>query len=110
MPYVHQKTWVQLAPKIQNLSLRESPWGFGRSKGLGQVTPYYGEVNPGTTIDMGDGTTTSVDLGDTTLSPVPTIGGSSTLTGWLQANQGTVLLLGAGLFGLALISGLAGKR
>ena len=32
MPYVHQKTWVQLAPKIRNLSLWESPYGMGAAR------------------------------------------------------------------------------
>src|SRR5208337_429876 len=29
MPYVQQRTWLPLAPRIPGLSLRESPYGFG---------------------------------------------------------------------------------
>lgn len=111
MPYVRQKTWLPLAPKIAGLSLKESPWGFGRNRGMGQsdTTPGlpqlpidYSSSNlttiPGTSIPWFQPITQSqynalpnMDIGT-----------------WLQQNQGTVLLVGGGLFALALLKGMMG--
>jgi hypothetical protein len=119
MPYVHQKTWVQLAPKIRNLSLKESPWGMGQAPF--PATPCYDDS--GNVIDCGGSS-----AGLTIVNPLP---GQDTYTGyslpassspstspsttpnslaaWFQANQSMVLLGGVALFGLALISGM-GRR
>ena len=114
MPYVHQKTWVQLAPKIRNLSLKESPWGMGQAPF--PATPCYDDS--GNVIDCAGSS-----AGLTIVNPLP---GQDTYTGyslpassspsttnslaaWFQANQSMVLLGGAALFGLALISGM-GRR
>jgi hypothetical protein len=35
MPYVPQRTWLPLAPRIMGLSVKESPWGFQRGMGQG---------------------------------------------------------------------------
>jgi len=182
MPYVHQKTWVQLAPKIRNLSLKESPWGMGQysatlltpqlaawlkaeqsqrpaptytppnlnwapsmfaqhgpapvtqpanwaaamasQRGVGQApfpaTPCYDDS--GNVIDCagssagltivnplpGQDTYTGYSL-PATSSPSPSPSTTNSLAAWFQANQSMVLLGGAALFGLVLISGM-GKR
>ena len=195
MPYVHQKTWVQLAPKIRNLSLKESPWGFGQYSATtltpqevawqkvmaaqlvpggptpsGVTTPFsypYGGTNwlqsmkqqrsvpvaslsqpanwaaaeasqrgfgqapfpatpcyddSGNVIDCagssagltivnplpGQDTYTGYSL-PATSSPSPSPSTTNSLAAWFQANQSMVLLGGAALFGLALISGM-GRR
>ncbi len=125
MPYVHQKTWVQLAPKIRNLSLKESPWGMGQAPF--PATPCYDDsgnvidcagssagltiVNPlpGQDTYTGYSLPASSDAGGL-FSSTSALSVSGSLTSWLQANQSTVLLVGAGLLGLALLSGVMGKR
>jgi len=187
MPYVQQKTWIQLAPKIRNLSLRESPYGMGLTIAAHQMTPQevgwwnaeqaqrpaptYGPTpqqfawdmqswmqkrsapptivsqpanwaavmaaqkgmglapfpaspcydDAGNLIDCGGATpgltivnpTSDVYTGMQLPASQPTSPPATTtpfsLTSWLQANQQAVLLVGAGLFGLALFSGM-GRR
>ena len=120
MPYVHQRTWVQLAPKIRNLSLKESPYGFGKRKGMGLAPcpsdqqlmgitdPNDPCQNPVAALPVGGMSPTDLSILSSGLSTPPA--STNSLTAWLQANQSTVLLVGAGLFGLALLSGVMGKR
>ena len=49
------------------------------------------------------------DLNILSAGLTPTTASTNSLTAWLQANQQTVLLVGAGLFGVALLSGM-GRR
>ena len=135
MPYVRQKTWLPLAPRIRGLSLRESPYGFGR--GMGQTAggvdlsglPIGGlstsDLNllgmnlcydsSGNVIDCGGASPglTIVNPGaapSTQGSPVTgpnnTVIQPNTLAGWLSANQNIVLIGGGLLFGIALLKGL----
>jgi hypothetical protein len=140
MPYVHQRTWVQLAPKIRGLSLKESQAGFPIPKGMGQagcpsieqlmgitdpsdpcqsggtvasgspcpsLDQLMGVVNPNDPCQSGSAVTTAAKQASTTPYAPPV--SATSLTSWIQANQTTVLMIGAGLFGLALVSGM-GRR
>lgn len=120
MPYVRQKTWLALAPRIAGLSVRESPYGF---RGLGSVNllpaaPCYDDsgnaiacggssggltiVNPDAPVSTAQYPVTYPGYQPATTGPT---GPSQSLGQWLQANQNIVLLAGAGLFGLALLKG-----
>lgn len=105
MPYVHQKTRIALAPRIKGLSLKESPYGMGDapfpcdpSDATCNASFLNAQVNS-LPVSLN---TNPLDLGG---SSVPLIPATNSLSTWLQANQGTILLVGGGLFGLALLKG-----
>lgn len=126
MPYVREKTWIQMAPRIPNLSLRESP--YGPRRGMGQaVCPSLeqlsGITDPSDPCQTGgSGATVSQQIanlpgyqaslpnydllstnsaGQLTSPAYP-----ATFMNWLQANGSMVLLGGAGLLGLVFLSKL----
>jgi len=117
MPYVQQRTWLPLAPRIPGLSLRESPYGFG----MGDAPCPSPEQAAGI-VDCNDpcqapyGACAASQIG---LPALPVSGAGSnplnignpllttnSLAAWVQQNQNVILLAGAGLFGLALLKGL----
>lgn len=127
MPYVRQKTWLPLAPRIKGLSVKESPYGFS---GLGDVGP--GGYESGSemadlfsTLQGGcfDVSGNSIPCGSATpgltiVNPLQApstqqyaVTGSSvttppnSLAAWFQQNQTTVLIGGGLLFGIALLKG-----
>ena len=128
MPYVRQKTWLPLAPRIRGLSLRESPYGFGR--GMGQANcpsteqlmgitdcsdpcqaPYGGCAAsqpgiPALPVSAVGAGANPLDIGNTGIPLLPTLSSSNSLSAWLQANQNIVLIGGGLLFGIALLKGL----
>lgn len=100
MPYVRQKTVLPLAPRIRDLSVRESPWGMGQAS-----------CDPSDPACLNTLLTPSISTPSDILTPnISTLNPvQPTLTGWLQQNQ-TVILIGGGLlFGIALLKGL-GRR
>jgi hypothetical protein len=123
MPYVQKRTWIQMAPRIRGLSLPESQRGFPTPKGMGQANcpsleQLMGITDPSDPCQSGGAATSAqaVMTGPTPtaseISPYATVTGSlssNSLSTWFQANQTTVLMIGGGLFVLALISGM-GKR
>ena len=118
MPYVRQKTWLPLAPRIQGLSVRESQWGF--PKGMGQTCdptvqdcslgPTYGAIStPSLNSLLTPGISTPSDILTPNISTLNASTLPTSLSSWLQQNQ-TIILIGGGLlFGVALLKGL-GKR
>jgi hypothetical protein len=125
MPYVRQKTWLPLAPRIRGLSVKESPYGFP-TKGMGDGCPsteqLFGITDCSDPCQAGYGSCAAAAPGIPALPVGPVVTGSNvtnyagtsipllsatnSLSAWLQANQTTVLLIGGGLFGLALLKGL----
>jgi hypothetical protein len=121
MPYYRQKTWLPLAPRIQGLSVRESPYGFS---GMGQAicTDNNGDIvdcTTGAIITPAAGGGLSVQnplsqLSSDILQPVISSTGASllpaagttSLSTWLSQNQTTVIVVGIGLLAIALAKGL----
>jgi hypothetical protein len=131
MPYFRQKTWLPLAPRIAGLSVKESPYGFGVGSiswgtraGLGQAicTDNNGDIvdcitGQITSPATGSGlplTTASnaANYGSSSISLLPSnlaTGGGTTgtsLSTWLQQNESVIVVLGIGLFAVALIKGM----
>ena len=128
MPYVRQKTWLPLAPRIRGLSVKESPYGF--SRGMGDSCPSteqlmgitdcsdpcqapYGECAasqpgiPALPISAVGAGANPLNIGTTNIPLLsPSAGQPNSLAAWFQANQSVVLLGGGLLFGIALLKGL----
>jgi hypothetical protein len=125
MPYVRQKTWLPLAPKIRGLSVKESPYGMGQTycdemTGLDPACGPSGattwSVAPASTGFPGsDSLTTILNCvmgggvmnGDVCTYSQPAPSSTNSLASWFQANQGTILVVGGGLLAVALIGGMA---
>ncbi len=124
MPYVRQKTWLPLAPRIRGLSLRESPYGMGQAP-CPSIEQLMGISDPSDPCQTGGSgatisqqiqnlPTTQASLPNSDLLSVnaagqptsPAYPATATLSQFLQNNGSTILLAGAGLFGIALISGM----
>jgi len=119
MPYYRQKTWLPMAPAIRGLSLQESRYGF---RGMGQDTSEMGDLaatlagpcydasgNPIPCGTASSGLSIVNPLAAPSTQQFPVTGQPSTsFSAWLQQNQNVILIAGAGLFGIALLSG--GRR
>ena len=94
MPYVKSPTWIQRAPDPRRLGLGDTT-DFCAPGFVGPLSPDQATI---CNLEAG------INYRDTLLSaPAPAAPG---IAAWLAANQSTVLLVGAGLLGLALIKGL----
>lgn len=114
MPYLRERTWIQMAPRIPGLSLRESQSGF---RGMGQANCPSTEQLQGV-VDMNDpcqNPSAGLAVGGLSPSDVSILGipasvtasaGAAGLTNWLQANAGVLAIAGAGLLGLAFLTKL----
>lgn len=112
MPYVEKKTWIQMAPPIRGLSLKESQSGF-QTRGMGQASCPSLEQLLGISDSsdpcqltstggiMTGPTPTSAELVASGASPAIS---ANTLTTWLQANQSLVLIGGISLLGVVFLS------
>lgn len=135
MPYVRQKTWLPMAPRIAGLSLKESPWGFGAKRGMADVAncpsmeQMLGITDPNdpcqaaNVLPLSSATVSGQPTSPSTLLPsVQTLeqgltpsqiaaagGGAPTtsLATWFSQNQTVVLAVGGILFVLALAKGLS---
>ena len=91
MSYVPQRTWIQPAPR----GLGQAP-DFCAPDFVGPLTP-----DQQLTCNLEAG----IAYRDALLAQQGA-GTTGTFGAWLQANQKTVLWVGAGLFGLALLKGM----
>jgi hypothetical protein len=113
MPYVREKTWIQMAPKIRGLSLKESQRGFGMGQAscdpadLDCLNSLLGPSGEFTGISASGG---NLLVGTNPATGLPTGTVPNPLITWLQNNQTTVLWLGGSLFAIALFAGMTGRR
>jgi hypothetical protein len=117
MPYYRQKTWLPLAPRIQGLSVKESPYGFS---GLGQaictdnngdivdcVTGQITQAAPGGGLAVQNPSSAlSSDILQPLLGNTTGASGGTSLSTWLQQNESVIVVLGIGLFAIALVKGM----
>jgi hypothetical protein len=110
MPYVQKKTWIQMAPRIRGLSLKESQSGFS-TRGMGQDDSDFSTFDAADMISQSvfGSPATPVMTGPTpsaaSVAQTATPTGSLALTSWLQSNQTLVLLIGAGMLGFVFLAG-----
>lgn len=122
MPYLREKTWIQMAPRIRGLSLRESQRGRGMGQAvcpsLEQLTGITDPSDPCQTGGSGATLTQQIanlpgyqaslpvnDLLATNAAGQPfSPAYPTTVLQWFQNNGSLVLLAGAGLLGLVFLS------